>query len=52
MGIINERSYICQLTEHLIPELIMHIIENQCDQAVVAHTFNPSTREAEAGGSL
>jgi hypothetical protein len=21
-------------------------------QAVVAHTFNPSTREAEAGGSL
>ena len=31
----------------------MKIYKNrQASRAVVAHTFNPSTREAEAGGSL
>jgi hypothetical protein len=32
--------------------LILSVFILNCGRAVVAHTFNPSTPEAEAGGSL
>jgi hypothetical protein len=32
-------------------QIYMHT-KHQCKPGVVAHAFNPSTREAEAGGSL
>ena len=45
--------FILVAVRHSHPPLEHHECKTHCvRRAVVAHTFNPSTREAEAGGAL
>jgi hypothetical protein len=48
----NSRTEEYYLLEHLLLLLILFLLKILFWPGVVAHTFNPSTWEAEAGGFL